>query len=189
MVDTALDNNRLRFNKWAQTYEHSLLQWLIFGPVHQAVFRNLPPGFTPSHILDMGCGTGRLLRRMHSKWPVTTLVGIDSAEGMVTRASQLTPAAAIYQAYAEHLPMRDLTQDLVTTTMSFHHWVNQEQGLSEVFRVLSSGGIFVLADTNIGHGHPLSRSQVREALTSAGLLLLSQASLVPYLTITVSKKV
>jgi trans-aconitate methyltransferase len=83
MVDTTLDNNRHRFNEWAQTYEHSFMQWLIFNRVHQAVLKHLPAGFTPTHLLDIGCGTGRLLRLIHSKWPAAMLVGIDPSDGMV----------------------------------------------------------------------------------------------------------
>jgi ubiquinone/menaquinone biosynthesis C-methylase UbiE len=34
----------------------------------------------------------------------------------------------------------------VVSTVSFHHWASQRAGLAEVRRVLSPGGIFVLAD-------------------------------------------
>jgi ubiquinone/menaquinone biosynthesis C-methylase UbiE len=108
---------------------------------------------------------------------------------MVTRCRQLTPTANIYQASAENLPLPDESQDLVTTTMSFHHWMNQCKGMSEASRVLRAGGFFVLADTNIGHGHPLSRSKVRQVFESSRLSVLSQVSVVPFLTITVGEKV
>ena len=42
--------------------------------------------------------------------------------------------------------LRDASFDLALTTMSFHHWADQRTALGEVRRVLSSGGIFVLAD-------------------------------------------
>jgi ubiquinone/menaquinone biosynthesis C-methylase UbiE len=132
--------------------------------------------------------TGRLLRRMQARWPAAKLVGIDLAEGMVSKARQLTPTATIYQAPAENIPMEDAAIDLITTTMSFHHWSSQEQGVCEALRILHSGGFFILADTNIGHGHPLSRVQVRGLLQAAGFTIYSQKSLVPYLTITVGKK-
>ncbi len=164
------------------------MQWLIFDRVHRRVLMSLPPVFTPRAILDIGCGTGRLLRRMHACWPSAKLVGIDQADGMVAKARQLTPEASIYQAPAEHLPLEDASLDLVTTTMSFHHWSQQEQGVREAFRVLRAGGCFILADTNIGHGSPLSRPQVRHLFQSTGFSLHSQKSLLPFLTVTVGIK-
>ncbi len=155
---------RQRFNQWSETYERSFMQWLIFDRVHRRLLLSLPPGFIPAFILDIGCGTGRLLRRMHARWPAANLAGIDLAEGMVAKARQLTPQATIYLAPAEHIPLEEASQDLVTTTMSFHHWSQQEQGVKEAFRVLRPGGYFALADSNIGHGSPLSKSQVRSLL-------------------------
>ena len=188
MVDTTLDDNRHRFNEWAQTYEHSFMQWLIFNRVHLAVLKHLSAGLTPAHILDIGCGTGRLLRRLQARWPLAALVGIDPSEGMAARAVLLTPKATIYQASAEHLPLQDASQDLVTSTMSFHHWSNQSEGVSEVWRVLKSGGIFILADTNIGHGQPLSRSEVKDLFQRYHFMVVSQANIVPFLAITVARK-
>ena len=182
------DEERRRFNQWSETYERSFMQWLIFDRVHRRVLLSLPPGFTPGAILDIGCGTGRLLRRMHACWPSAKLVGIDQAEGMVAKARQLTPEASFYQAPAEHIPLEDASLDLVTTTMSFHHWSLQEQGVREAFRVLRAAGCFILADTNIGHGSPLSKTQVRRIFQSIGISLYSQKSLVPFLSITVGKK-
>ncbi len=163
------------------------MQWLIFDRVHRRVLESLPPGYIPGAILDIGCGTGRLLRRMHACWPSAKLIGIDQSDGMVAKARQLTPDATIYQSPAEHMPLEPASIDLVTT-MSFHHWTHQEQGVQEAFRVLRPGGYFVLADTNIGHGTPLSKAQVRRLLRSSGFSISSQKSLVPFLTITVGEK-
>jgi ubiquinone/menaquinone biosynthesis C-methylase UbiE len=188
MSISSANNEQQRFNQWSETYERSFMQWLIFDRVHRKVLSSLPPDFNPDSILDIGCGTGRLLRRMHARWPAAKLVGIDLAEGMVSKAHQLTPTATIYQAPSENIPLKDGSADLITTTMSFHHWSNHAQGVGEAVRILRSSAYFVLADTNIGHGHPLSRAQVRDLLQASGFILYSQKSLVPYLTITVAKK-
>jgi ubiquinone/menaquinone biosynthesis C-methylase UbiE len=177
-----------RFDEWSVTYERSFMQWLVFDRVHRALLRRLPADFAPSRLLDIGTGTGRLLRRMHTKWPDALLLGIDTSEGMVLRARQLTFSAIIHRSSAEHIPFSDASVDLVTSTMSFHHWSDQAQGVSEVARVLRSDGLFALADTNIGHGHPLSRPQVRKLFQTYGLVVCAQDNLVPFLAITVGKK-
>jgi ubiquinone/menaquinone biosynthesis C-methylase UbiE len=176
------------FDEWSKTYEHSFMQWLIFDRVHRGVLKRIPPGFSPLGVLDIGCGTGRLLRKMHDRWPTASLVGIDTSEGMVAKARKLTPDATIYQASAEHIPLEDASISLATSTMSFHHWTDHALGVREITRVLARGGIFILADTNIGHGHPLSRPQVRRLFAAAGLSILSQTNLVPLLSITAGEK-
>jgi len=188
MSMSSASNDRQQFDQWSESYEHSYLQWLLFDRVHRAVIKQLPAGVTPTGILDIGCGTGRLLRRLHTEWPKATLVGIDFSEGMVTKARQLTPTATIYQASSDHMPLQDDSVDLVTTTMSFHHWSDQVHGVHEAYRVLQHGGYFILADTNIGHGSPLSRSQVKALLSSSGYKIKSQRSFLPFLTITVAEK-
>jgi ubiquinone/menaquinone biosynthesis C-methylase UbiE len=188
MPDLPANNDRQHFDEWSETYEHSFMQWLIFDRVHRALLRRIPTGFSPLDILDIGCGTGRLLRKLHDQWPAAALVGIDTSEGMVTRARRLTPNATIYQASAEHIPLEDASINMATSTMSFHHWTEQSLGVQEIYRVLSRGGLFILADTNIGHGHPLSRPQVRQLFRAAGLSIRSQNNLVPLLSITVGEK-
>ena len=176
------------FDRWSETYEHSLMQWLLFDRLHRAILKRLPISYFPTAILDIGCGTGRLIRRMQACWPTATFIGIDASEGMVSVAHNLTREATFYQASAEHFPLKATSVDLVTTTMSFHHWSDQAQGVSETCRVLRQGGFFVLADTNIGHGSPLSRSQVRALFQASNLALYSQASFIPYITITIGEK-
>ncbi len=182
-------NERQHFNKWSETYEHSLSQWFFFDRVHRGVIARVPVSFTPTAVLDIGCGTGRLLRKMRTRWPSVVLFGVDLAEGMVAQAIRQTSPASIYQAPAEHLPLADGSVDLVTSTVSFHHWSDQAQGVREAVRVLRRGGLFILADMNISHhGHPLSRSQVRGMFENSGLFIRSQTSPVPFFTFTVGEK-
>ena len=189
MPETHDINGRAHFNQWSKTYERSILQWLLFDPVHRGVLKRIPAGFTPTGILDIGCGTGRLLRRMQVRWPSATLVGVDLAEGMVARAHKQTPGATIYLAPAEHLPLENDSVNLVTSTASFHHWSDQAQGVREAARVLRPGGLFVLADMSLAaHGHPLSRSRVRAIFESAGLVIRSQTDPVPFFTFTIGEK-
>jgi len=182
-------NASRHFNQWSATYERSFMQWVLFDRVHSGVLRRLPRAFTPAEVLDIGCGTGRLLRRMQARWPAARLTGVDMAEGMVSQARAQTPGARIEQAPAEHLPLPDASVDLVTSTVSFHHWSDQAQGIREAARVLRPGGWFVLADVQMSfQGRPLSRHQVRQMFEAAGLTVRTQSSLVPFLGFTVGQK-
>ena len=137
-----------RFDKWGSTYESSWLQNVLFIRVHQATL-DLVQGIInrpPSSILDVGCGTGRLLRRAATYWPEAQLFGVDPANGMLEVARRLTPSATLLEGEAEALPLPDASIDLAFSTISFHHWRDQEAGVREIARVLRPEGYFVLAD-------------------------------------------
>lgn len=134
------------FDHWGSTYERSWMQQRLFDPVHAAVLRQAESRFKPTSVLDIGCGSGRLLRKVHAYWPQAHLCGVDPAQGMLSVARQLTPEAGFSLGSAEALPLSDASVDLVLSTLSFHHWHDQATGVREVARVLRPGGGFLLAD-------------------------------------------
>ena len=44
-----------------------------------------------AQVLDVGCGTGKLLNRLAQCWPDLTGSGLDLAAGMITQAQRATP--------------------------------------------------------------------------------------------------
>ncbi len=181
MNNHPIDANQ-RFERWSDSYERSYMQWLIFDRVHRAVLNAVPAGWQPGAILDIGCGTGRLLRKVGRRWPKARLVGVDLAEGMIAQARTAMPKGEFYVASAESLPLPDASVDLVLSTMSFHHWQDQAQGVREVARVLRPGGRFYLADTCpprwimkvYHHGTMVYPPQLQAMFVQAGLNMLSQ---------------
>ena len=103
-------------------------------------------GYTPDTVLDVGCGTGRLLRKAKARWPNAQFIGVDPATGMIENARRLMPDAKFYVSQAESLPLPDASVNLVFSTASFHHWQDKEKGLREIKRVLQVGGLLFLAD-------------------------------------------
>ncbi|HVX20303.1 MAG TPA: class I SAM-dependent methyltransferase [Acidimicrobiales bacterium] len=103
----------------------------------------------PRRVLDVGCGTGYLLRALAGAFPdVDRLDGVDPAPSMVAvaTASAQTGRLRCRSGVAEHLPYPDDTFDLVATVTSFDHWEDQRAGLAECARVLRPGGALVLVD-------------------------------------------
>jgi ubiquinone/menaquinone biosynthesis C-methylase UbiE len=147
---TDRDRAVTRFDRRAATYDHSVLQPVFYLPVQQAALhlaaRQLP---APRRILDVGCGTGTLLRQAAKRFPDAQLVGVDLAGAMLAAAGAATPAELpiwFVHARAERLPLADGVFDLVLSTMSFRHWSDQSAGLAQVRRVLTPGGMLVLAE-------------------------------------------
>src|SRR5205807_273271 len=67
-------------------------------------------------VLEVGCGTGRLLKALPQLLPVGRLVGVDPEPEMVARARNLE----VHQAVAENLPFGDGTFDLAYFWLAFH---------------------------------------------------------------------
>jgi ubiquinone/menaquinone biosynthesis C-methylase UbiE len=166
-----------RFDQWAQTYDRSIMQRLFIAPVHAKMLDLVErdgPKQPPGCILDIGCGTGRLLRSASARWPEAQLVGVDPAERMVLEARRLNPKPVYKLASAESLPFPDQTADLILSSLSFHHWADHQKGVQEIARVLRPGGWFCLADHVFVLARPFgdkvkSRKQIRELISGAGL--------------------
>lgn len=103
----------------------------------------------PQRILDVGCGTGYLLRRLAARCPeAAELAGIDAAPTMIEVAVAMAADDRLRfrEGTAEKLPWPAGTFDLVVSTTSFDHWADQQAGLAECARVMAPGGCLVLAD-------------------------------------------
>jgi ubiquinone/menaquinone biosynthesis C-methylase UbiE len=139
---------RSTFESWAPTYELSVLQSLLFEPVHRTVLHQLyehaPRG---TRVLDVGCGTGRLLDAVHGCFPLA--VGVDVSTRMLAAATCLRPGPLFVCAVAERLPFASRAFDAVTATLSLRHWQDAECGVRELARVLSPDGVLVVADADI----------------------------------------
>ena len=139
-----------RYDLRASTYEDSVLQQFLFVPVQQTALqlgRRLLP--RAGGVLDVGCGTGRLLRSARRCYPAADLVGVDLAGRMVATAVAATPtglAVRYVQGRAERLPFPDDRFDLVFATLSLRHRADLPAGIAEVARVLDPRGTMVLAD-------------------------------------------
>lgn len=145
---SADDDDVGQFDRWSTRYERSKWQWLHFDRVHRVAFSLAAPFGEPGAVLDVGCGTGRLLRAARHRWPGARLFGVDPSEGMVRAGRELT-RAEIHVAGAEEIPLPDGSIDLAFSTIAFHHWADAARGLREIARVLRPGGALVLVD-NIG---------------------------------------
>ena len=165
------------FDRRSKGYEASFSQVIFFDPVQRMVLDLASAGQPPETILDIGCGTGRLLRKAAARWPGAHLIGVDPADGMLREARQRSPNVLFYPGQAEALPLPDASVDLVMSTLSFHHWEDQPKGIREAARVLRPGGRFALADVLTPlllarvfvHGRQTEPAAVRAMFTSAGL--------------------
>ncbi|MFF3513523.1 class I SAM-dependent methyltransferase [Streptomyces sp. NPDC002573] len=96
-------------------------------------------------LLDVGCGTGIVTRRLAAGRPGLRVTGADLAYGMVRRAADRLPGAVVL-ADSRRLPFPDGTFDAVTSIWLLHLVEGPAEVravLAECARVLRPGGVYV----------------------------------------------
>ncbi len=108
---------------------------------------NLPEGFEPKTILDVGCGGGVFSRLILERFPGARLKGIDLSE-LSIGYSEVFNADLIRQGRielilgnVEKMPFADGEFDLVVSNDSHFFWPDVPENLKEVYRVLRPGGV------------------------------------------------
>lgn len=98
-------------------------------------------------LLDVGCGTGALLKRLRERQSWRRLVGVDLSTGMLKQAHGGTEnIASLAAAGAEALPFASRQFDLVVSCNAFHFFLDPTRFLSEAKRLLKPGGTIVISD-------------------------------------------
>ena len=132
---------REEFNRWAEAgrgeeMEKSHLP--IVAPT--LALMDLQP---TDRVLDVGCGSGWLVRRLAALVPNGLVVGIDVSDEMVRRAqlaSAGVPNVQFLHGTAEEIPAPPDSFTKVLSVESAYYWHDPARGLGEIFRVLQPGG-------------------------------------------------
>lgn len=144
-MNTAKENSKAAFNQQAATYDKD-----IKGKHARSLYPVLLEKL--SHIpfqsaLDLGCGTGEMLKLILQQDVGKELYGIDLSGKMLHVAkSKLPEQVKVLLGDSESLPFPNNTFDVVFCNDSFHHYPAPRNVLSEVHRVLKPGGTFLMGD-------------------------------------------
>ena len=107
-------------------------------------------GMEYESLLDVGCGTGFLIDTLTKQYSAK-YYGADLSDEMIRVAKEKNiEGAEFVVSSADRLPYPDQSFDIVTCSQSFHHYPYPEKAMQEAFRVLRSGGLYILSDTGIG---------------------------------------
>ena len=108
-------------------------------------------------VLDLGCGYGRISKRILSDFPHAITTGVDIAKSYVKLYNkELYPKGKAITGDIKKLPFADSSYDVVVVITTLMYLVKKEdrqKALQEIHRVLKPGGKFVVIERNIyGHG-------------------------------------
>ncbi len=128
------------------------------------IIRNIPLKAVLNHIsqdkikiLDFGCGSGHFLvdlykkiNRRYSNFKID-LYGLDITQTMLDRCNESFRKRNIDTIHlllgdGKKIPCDNDYFDIVSTSLSLHHWEDPIQILNEIYRVLKRGGNFILFD-------------------------------------------
>ena len=133
------------FNKFASKYDTH------FGKISGRFYRMLLEQvelFPGAFVLDAGCGTGTVLRRMADICEINGY-GIDAEENMIAEARRKNPNMSVQYARCEAMPFEGQFFDIITACMAYHHFADKPGFAKEVARVLKHGGMLYIADIRL----------------------------------------
>ncbi|CAH2030800.1 methyltransferase domain-containing protein [Trichlorobacter ammonificans] len=164
----AIDRSRVRhsFQRGASLYDH--LTPLQQRVVEQVLHR-LPDAPLAAPVLDIGCGTGRLLAGLVQRYPSAPVVGLDLAFAMLRQARpRVGGRALLLQGDAERLPFRGGSFALIVSSSTFQWCDDLDACFREVYRCLRPGGRFSFALFGAGTFQEL-RECWRDARSAYGI--------------------
>lgn len=134
----------LNFSEAASSYE----QWADSQRRTARRLMNLLPRLDNiTRILDVGCGTGFLVRLLHERNPEANILGIDIAPDMVNVCLKRWANVRSLSFEVVDAERFDTQQyfDLITSSFCFQWFSNRVQSIGRLAKILKPGGLFAFA--------------------------------------------
>jgi SAM-dependent methyltransferase len=132
---------REEFNRWAEAGRGDAMEEQHL-PIVEPMLALIE--FNPhDKVLDVGCGTGWLARRIAPFVPAGLAAGMDVSDAMLGRAEALSaqlPNVVFARGGVDAIPWDSGFFTKVLSVESAYYWPDPAQGLREIARVLSPGG-------------------------------------------------
>ncbi|KAK3305260.1 S-adenosyl-L-methionine-dependent methyltransferase [Chaetomium strumarium] len=149
-------------------------QYLLFAdarnrPIHDLI-AFLSPEYSPSSIIDLGCGPGNSTELLAKRFPNAKISGVDSSPAMLARARTALPNIDFTQAdlrWYEPPPGVDLL-----FSNAVFHWLRQDERIfhiTRLLRTLKPGGILALQMPD--NYHEGSHRAMRDMMKTSSLAL------------------
>lgn len=99
--------------------------------------------FSRSCVLDVGCGTGRYTK-LFSKERCNLVIGLDKSPAMLNKAREKGKSSTYICGEIEYLPFSEGIFNTIIMSQVIQCIENKEKAFSELRRVLSKKGVFLL---------------------------------------------
>lgn len=143
-IKSHYDNLASRYERRWPHYIQAQSDWILghwpsIGPAREKT------------VLDLGCGTGIILQRIHERFPTLSLAGVDISTGMLARGRQRLPLASFTEgniedaSFAAGLP----SADIILSLSVLHHLTDVERHLRLLAKLVKPEGTIFLADFSL----------------------------------------
>ncbi|MCE1166418.1 MAG: class I SAM-dependent methyltransferase [Bacteroidetes bacterium] len=170
---------KVNFDKHAESYEKQLTDDLKFFGEESSYFAEYKIrivkeklGFTPSNILEYGCGIGMNLRYMADYFPGSNVHGCDISAKSIEVASKRNPAVSFFLIEDKEIEMRKETFDLIFVSNVFHHieLPLRKKAISNINKMLKKTGKVFFFEHN--PYNPVTRHIVNTCVWDTDAVLL-----------------
>ncbi|HZD50763.1 MAG TPA: class I SAM-dependent methyltransferase [Silvibacterium sp.] len=131
------------YARWASSYDQTpnpliALEERLLAPVLRS--------FADQDIVDLGCGTGRWLKRLQAFHP-RSLTGIDSSPAMLAQAGKKCPlSTSLIEANCTSTPLPARSIDCALASFLLSYVTDLGRFAAEAARVLRQGGTLIVSD-------------------------------------------
>ena len=147
-----IEINENKWDKWAKSYDGKGWRYIYLRKCQSGVVSLLDIKENIC-VLDIGCGTGwalgQIAKLVDGKG---SFYGIDLSAKMIEKAKESFKEQKQFQfmkANAESIPLEDNKFDVIICTNSFHHYLNPDKALKEMYRLLKAEGKVYILDPTV----------------------------------------
>jgi tRNA (cmo5U34)-methyltransferase len=158
-----VENIKQHFEEEAQEFD-AIIRRLIpnYEQMVDALVTALPFNQSqPIRVVDLGCGTGTIARRIKDVYPLAQITCVDIAEKMLQIAQVKLGEAGDdlrYQLANFEDYEFDTTYDVAVSSLALHHLVSDDDKIKfykKIYDCLTLGGVFYNADVILGSSSDL----------------------------------
>ncbi|MBN1384196.1 MAG: class I SAM-dependent methyltransferase [Elusimicrobia bacterium] len=162
-----MDKIKEHFEQEAHEFDKIILRLIPYYPqMLDALVTSIPfPENKKIKVIDLGCGTGTVSKKVKEKYPSSRIHCIDIAKNMIEIAKhKLSNYPDITYENAD-LSKYSFTNsyDVVLSSLTLHHLVTDDDKINfytKIYHALNSNGIFYNADNVIGSNEPIQENNM-----------------------------
>lgn len=150
-----MDTMKEHFEEEAKEYDKIVLNLIPhYEEMIEALLLTIPyKKDLPIYVIDVGCGTGTVAKKIKEKFPNAKITCLDFAENMINMAkAKMVDYKDVSYMLCDFSEFEfDKKYHVVISSLSLHHLgKDKKQFYQKVFMNLTEGGVFYNADVVIG---------------------------------------
>lgn len=146
-------SNKKIWDFWAGKYEKLWVQKYSLSPTRRDIINELKEVLKPGasyNILDMGCGTGQLIRDMQSELKGYNIryTGVDLSDKMIELAKEQDSESTYLNYSIDEFMGTGDGYDIIVCSHSFPYYPDQKGSITKFHNLLKPDGLLFLAQAS-----------------------------------------